>query len=607
MQLNSRSSLVLLLLSLCFGFAPSVRAELVQTDDPGVTEAAELVPKGYESPSEVLRALVEGINENSPAGFERATRALDLSWIPEADRSSRGEALAQTLKRDVLDRLGIVDYSDRALEVSSYARTHDWDHGQESRQKRFQFVKSTEGRWLLAAKSVREIESMARDLADLEVSEEVLAELPFFERMRHRMRSALPPVLLERSFLLENWQWCGLVLLIFLGVVADRIVRFLFARLAARIANSKRLQLDKGVLTNFERPFGIFVTAGLFVWFLPILGIDRQIVRILDLAGSFILTIAGIWAAYRLVDVFCGYLAARAANTSNKFDDMLVPLMRRTLKIVVSVVGLVFIASRLSEDLWHILAGLSIGSLAVGFAAKDSIENLFGTFTVLMDKPFQLGDWITVGDIDGSVEEVGFRSTRVRTFYNSVITVPNSRFISAHVDNMGERRYRRVKTMLSLTYDTPPEKLEAFCEAVRELLRQHPYTRKDTFYVYFNAWSASSIDVLLYCFLRCPDWGTELREKHRLYVDILKIAERLGVGFAFPTQTLHIAKPEDLEHADRPASGPEGVQRGRDVAREVAKEGLAGFEGRPPVFEMADIETQSAPAKQESSLGDSDR
>jgi MscS family membrane protein len=293
------------------------------------------------------------------------------------------------------------------------------------------------------------------------------------------------------------------------------------------------------------------------------------------------------------VDVLCGFLAAKAEKTTNKFDDMLVPLMRRTLKILISVIGLVFIASRLSEDVWHILAGLSIGSLAIGFAAKDSIENLFGTFTVLMDKPFQLGDWITVGDIDGSVEEVGFRSTRVRTFYNSVITVPNSRFISVHVDNMGERLHRRVKTTLSLTYDTPAEKVDAFCEGIRELLRQHPYTRKDTFYVYFNSWNSSSIDILLYAFLTTPDWGTELREKHRLFCDILRLAEKLEVGFAFPTQTIHLAKPEDLQHPGKPETSEAGVDLGREAAAAIARASLAGFDGKPPVFDMHDLESQA--------------
>ena len=128
-----------------------------------------------------------------------------------------------------------------------------------------------------------------------------------------------------------------------------------------------------------------------------------------------------------------------------------------------------------------------------------------------------------------------------------MITVPNSRFISAHVDNWGARRYRRIKTMVSLTYDTPPLKIEAFCEAVRELIRKHPYTRKDYYHVYLNALGAASLDVLLYCFVQTPDWSTELREKHRLYLDILRVAEGLGIEIAFPTQTIHVAKDKEGE------------------------------------------------------------
>ena len=129
------------------------------------------------------------------------------------------------------------------------------------------------------------------------------------------------------------------------------------------------------------------------------------------------------------------------------------------------------------------------------------------------------------------------RSTRVRTFYNSVIVLPNSRLTTAVVDNMGKREFRRFTTKLGVQYDTTPEQLEAFCEAIREIIRRHPYTRKDYFQVYVNDLGASSIDILLYMFFECTDWPTELRERHRLLTDIMRVAQRLGVQFAFPTQT----------------------------------------------------------------------
>ncbi|MFT4543455.1 MAG: MscS family membrane protein [Planctomycetota bacterium] len=406
----------------------------------------------------------------------------------------------------------------------------------------------------------------------------------FSEWMSERW-SSTQPWMFEQVFIIQNWQWVGILAAVGLGVVSERVVRSLINRSAHKLAKNEELTLDPKELRAFERPLGVLVLSYVFAAFLPSLGIDRtrpDVASTLSFAADFVLAVAGVWAAWRFVEVVCNFFRGKAQNTDNKFDDMLVPLMRRTLQIIVVVGGIVFLSSKLTDQLYSILAGLSIGSLAIGFAAKDSIENLFGTFAVLMDKPFQLGDWITVGAVDGTVEAVGFRSTRIRTFYNSVISVPNSKFISAEVDNWGSRRYRRIKSMLTLTYDTPPQKVEAFCQGVRELILAHPYTRKDSFHVYLNKFSGSSLDVLLYCFVEVPDWGTELREKHRMYLDILRLADRLKVGFAFPTQTLHVVKPEDLEHSDTPADFSEGAQRGAELANEIARDSMAPYAPNKP-------------------------
>ncbi len=189
------------------------------------------------------------------------------------------------------------------------------------------------------------------------------------------------------------------------------------------------------------------------------------------------------------------------------------------------------------------------------------------------DKPFALGDYVAVGSIEGSIEKVGFRSTRLRTGYNSLVTVPNSRFINSDVDNYGARAYRRIKTTLGLTYDTPPTKLEAFCEGVRELIRRHPHTRKDSFHVYVHEFGPNSIDVMLQCHIVTMDRSTELQERERLYLDILKLAEGLKVEFAFPTQTVHMMRPEDApDHSDAPQSSDAAAERGRELAQGLTPE-----------------------------------
>lgn len=399
------------------------------------------------------------------------------------------------------------------------------------------------------------------------------------------LRENLDPdgLLVRQDFLLENWQWLGLLALVFVGVVFERVAAAVLRRLAGRATRHERVRLEEGALTPVVRPFGVMVTWWVFVALLPVLDLQNEDVEsALHFVGSLILGVAGVVAAWRSVDLLGDYLHARAQRTQNMFDDMLVPLLQRTLKIFVVLVGVGYVASKATDDLWKIVAGASIGTAVLAFAFRDSLENFFGTFTVLLDKPFQLGDWITVEGVDGTVESVGFRSTRVRTFHNSLTSVPNRHFISAKVDNWGARQYRRVTTKLGVSYATPPEKLEAFCEGVREVIRRHPYTRKDYYHVYFNDYGESSLQILLYCFLETPDWAMELRERHRLMADILRVAEKLGVEFAFPTRTLHLIQDEAERHDDRPESDPDGAEVGRRVGAEVAERTLSPFGEEPP-------------------------
>jgi MscS family membrane protein len=158
---------------------------------------------------------------------------------------------------------------------------------------------------------------------------------------------------------------------------------------------------------------------------------------------------------------------------------------------------------------------------------------------IFIDRPFQIGDWVIIGSVEGVVEEVGFRSTRVRTFYNSVVTIPNSQITNANVDNMGLRPRRRVKMMLSLTYDTPPDKLEAYVEGVRAILAAHPYVQR-TYEVHVYALGASSVDILVYYHVVVPGWHEELRARSQNILEFIRLAERLSVGFAFPSTSVYI-------------------------------------------------------------------
>jgi MscS family membrane protein len=376
---------------------------------------------------------------------------------------------------------------------------------------------------------------------------------------------------------LRYWQWLGLAILIFLGVVADQVVRFLFTPVARRLTHRFHASLDREVASGFVRGLGLLAMAVLWWVFVRILALpDAARDTALTAIGLF-LVLAGTLTAWRLVDLVGEVLLAKSRETESKFDDILVPLLRKTAKLIVVAFGIIYGAQHLSINIVPLLTGLGIGGLAFAFAAKDTIENLFGSVAVVLDRPFEVGDWVVVGDVEGTVEELGFRSTRVRTFYNSLVTVPNAALVRATVDNYGRRQYRRWKTVLGVQYDTTPEQLLAFTEGLRELVRRHPYTRKDYYQVWCSDFGDSSINVLLYVFHEVPDWSTELRERERLLVDIVRLADRLGVQFAFPTRTLHMYREE--HHAHEPQlTVPKGssddlaMRAGKLAAREVTSD-----------------------------------
>ena len=400
--------------------------------------------------------------------------------------------------------------------------------------------------------------------------------------IRNWIEANVPFLLSETLPVLENWQWLGLLIIILLGFALSRFAAYLILQFFRRVFKRKRFKLDEELERGFVRPIRVAIMAWVCWVALAPLGLPVRIMDMLQIVVAGISSVAAVWAIYRLVDILGSYLTERAKKTQNRFDDLIVPLVVRALKVFVICFGAIFVADQLKLPYGTALGAVGLGGLAFALAAQDTVSNVFGSLTILFDKPFQIGDWVVIGDIDGSVESVGIRSTRVRTFYNSLVTVPNSVLINAVVDNYGERRYRRIKTMIGLTYDTPPDKVEAFCEGVRELIRQHPYTRKDYFHVYLNEFAPSSLNILLYCFHECPDWSTELRERQRLYLDIMRLANRLGVEFAFPTQTLHVQKEGDSESALKPLiPAEEALELGRKQARGVL--GVQVGEKPPPV------------------------
>lgn len=252
------------------------------------------------------------------------------------------------------------------------------------------------------------------------------------------------------------------------------------------------------------------------------------------------LPIFAVIMGYGLVQILAIYLQENAKKHTGVWYEQLIPFIRATLQVIVIVFGFFYLLEALNVNVTGLVAGLSIGGLAVALAAQDSIKNLFGSLTIFIDRPFKVGDWITAEHIDGDVEEIGIRSTRIRTFANSILYIPNGKLADMIIDNLGMRQYRRYRTFLNVRYDTPPENLKAFIQGLREMVANHPKTRKDFYGIHFFEYGTSSLDILFYIFFSVPTFEEEWAVKEEINFLILELAQKLDIKFAFNTQTLHI-------------------------------------------------------------------
>ncbi|MCB9682843.1 MAG: mechanosensitive ion channel family protein [Alphaproteobacteria bacterium] len=384
------------------------------------------------------------------------------------------------------------------------------------------------------------------------------------------LQEQLPPTFFSRVAGLYLWQIALALLLALAAGIAGGFARSVLHGRALVLARRAGVPLDDDAYGRTDLPLMLTAVFGVLSWGVPQLQLPISVswaaVGTVDLC----LRLSGIALALRGIDVVADVARAWSTRTASKLDDQLVPLLRSAANAAVLVAG-AFVVLGLFVDVWKLVAGASVGGLIVGLAAQDTVKNFFGSLNVFVDRPFQIGDWVRIGDVEGVVEEVGFRSTRVRTFHNSQVTLPNSTITNANVDNLGRRPRRRQRFLLGLTYDTPPDLLAAYAQGVRAILAAHPHVQ-NSYEVHVHDLADSSIQILVYYHIVCDDWHTELATRAQNILEFLRLAEALGVSFAFPSTSVYVASTPDhpLSAIDVPgadaldstiaAFGPGGTQ-----------------------------------------------
>ena len=358
-----------------------------------------------------------------------------------------------------------------------------------------------------------------------------------------KIQEIIPGVGHKEILSVEIWQYFAFILLILLSIILFVIAKrlaFLFLR---KILNKYTTNKNSDInitLKKLAHPISLLISISLIDKVLPSLQFGLEINKWLFLAVNIASTIFWIYVFLKLAQVLLSLFHDYTQKTEAKLDDQLTPILRNFASVIIVVFGSFKLLVLFGVDPTTILASASIGGLAVAFASQDTVKNLIGTVMIFIDKPFHIGDWISAGEVVGTVEEVGFRSTRIRSADTSIFQIPNSKLSELVINNSGLRLYRRYNTQLGLRYDTPPELIEAFVKGVREIIVAHPDTKSDSYNVEFTGFGDSSLLILMNMYLQDLAWSSEQKSRHQIHIAIVKLAKELGVDFAFPSTTVMI-------------------------------------------------------------------
>lgn len=327
------------------------------------------------------------------------------------------------------------------------------------------------------------------------------------------------------------------------NAILNRLVRF-----------AQRTEwIDHRLVLAMTRPLAFFLLLGGVYLSLVILPFGTEVEGLLGNLFRGLSMLAVVWGAMQLSDVFAEQLERRFAVRGDSILSGFAPVIKKTLKIFVFAIGVLLTIDNLGYNVTGILATLGLGTAAIALAAQDSIKNAFGTLMIILDRPFQVGDWIQVGDkVDGNVESIGLRSTKVRTWPKTVISIPNGVLANEYINNWSRMPKRRVKQVVGISYDATAKDMEELTEEFRQILRDDPGVNQEFILVSFTDFGDSSLDILVYYFTSTIAWIDHMDIRQRINQRIMEAVHRRGLSIAFPARSLYLEGPVASKMAGLP-------------------------------------------------------
>ncbi|MCK9275663.1 MAG: mechanosensitive ion channel family protein [Syntrophales bacterium] len=342
---------------------------------------------------------------------------------------------------------------------------------------------------------------------------------------------------------LSLWRYAGLlVLFVILFLGGKFIVEFLEALVAALSDSSEKARI-RLVLRSTTWPIRLVVVAIAIYAMHEILYFPDTVDRIFEITINIIGIVAVFIFLYKLLDVVECELIRFVGRDDNEFDMNLVQLVRITAKVLIIVFGAIYLLKAATgKPMTTLLAGLGIGGLAVALAAQDTLKNLFGSFMLMIDKPFVVGEWVNIEGSNAIVEEIGFRCTRIRTFNGHVISIPNEKMAAISIENVQRRPFIRRTMNITVTLDTPPDKVEKAVQIIKDILKDRPELDINNIpKVHFNEFNDTSLNIIVVYYFKEKDYWASIRFNEIINLEIMRAFEAEGIEFAFPTTTTYLA------------------------------------------------------------------
>jgi MscS family membrane protein len=348
---------------------------------------------------------------------------------------------------------------------------------------------------------------------------------------------------LAKEFYHNNILDWGISLLIILGaVVAGKIIYWFFGSVVKKLTAKTKTKIDDIIVDMIEEPVVLALTI-LGLWYgLHRLDFPEGWYVWMGKVYHLLIAINITWLVARLVDAIIEeYIVPLTEKTESDFDDQIVPIIRKGLRTTIWALGIIVALNNAGYDVTALIAGLGIGGLALAMAAKDSVSNIFGGLMIFTDKPFKVGDRIKVNGFDGTITEVGLRTSRMRTLEGRLVTIPNSQFTGNMVENVSAEPTRKVVLNLGLTYDMTAEKMEQGIEVLKEIAKNNNDIEEDVL-VSFNAFGDFALGILFIYYIKKD--SDILNTQTNMNLEILRKFGEHGLDMAFPTQTIYHKKDD---------------------------------------------------------------